>query len=41
MDFRRSPYTVKDRPAVLFTFALRNFKVKIKAFAQEKICETE
>ena len=33
--------TVIDRSAVHFRFALGNFKVKIKPFAQEKIGETE
>ena len=28
------------RSAVLFRFTLKNFEVKIKAFAQEKFCET-
>ena len=30
-----------DRSAVLLRFALMNFKIKIKTFAQEKTSETE
>ena len=33
--------SVGGRSAVLFRFVLRNFKLKIKAFTQEKFCKTE
>lgn len=42
MSFIRDSYTLgTDRSAVLFRFVSRNFEVKTKAFAQEKISETE
>ena len=42
MSFIRDSYTLgTDRSAVLFKVFLRNFKIKIEAFPQEKISETE
>ena len=36
MRFSKKPYTVTDRSAVIFRFALRNFKVKMKDLRDKK-----